>query len=268
VIGSYVPRLVGAVLLPFQGKIIYDGLVSMPDVVITFGAGAKRMFNDSYRAAKARYGIVTSLPMETKPMKGRSGTARRKKAAGSREVYQFKLTLKDVHPAVWRRIQVEDCTLDELHRHIQASMGWMNCHLYQFEIGGELYGDPGLLNDGWSAADVVDSGRTKLSKLLPKEGRSFRFRYEYDFGDGWMHDVLFERTVDAESGARFPVCVAGARACPPEDCGGAFGYEGLLEAIEDSNHPDHEDVLDWVGGRFDPEKFHPEQATKLMRQGL
>lgn len=132
----------------------------------------------------------------------------------------------------------------------------------------ELHGDPGLLNDGWSAADVVDSGRTKLSKLLPKGGMSFRFRYEYDFGDGWMHDVLFERTVDAESGARFPVCVAGARACPPEDCGGSPGYAEFLEAIEDSDHPDHEDMIEWVGGRFDPEEFSPEKATKWMHKGL
>ena len=184
-------------------------------------------------------------------------------------VYQFKITLRHVKPPIWRRIQVLDGTLDELHEHIQAAMGWTNSHLHQFVIRGERYGDPELLNDGLGDdGETLDSTKMKLSVLLAQTRKSTKFRYEYDFGDGWEHEVVFEGASAAEPGVRYPLCIKGARACPPEDCGGPWGYGDFLQAIRDPKHESHDDMLEWIGGSFDPEKFSPDSITKDMNRGL
>ena len=183
-------------------------------------------------------------------------------------VYQFKVTLMDSHPPIWRRIQIEDCTLDELHEHIQTAMGWTNSHLHRFDVRGKRYGDPELLDDGFGDLDIEDSTITMLSEIVPKTGKRFRFVYEYDFGDGWQHEVLFEGCPQAVKGSKFPMCLEGERACPPEDCGGVGGYEYFLEVIADPEHEDHDDMVEWIGGKFDPETFDPAKATKEMKQGL
>ena len=189
-----------------------------------------------------------------------------KKPTKSKAAYQFKITLSDSEPPIWRRIQVEDCTLDELHGHIQTAMGWTNSHLHYFEIGGKRFGDPELLEDAGFA--IADSTRTRLSKILPADGKRFRFVYEYDFGDDWRHEVLFEGCPQAEKGSKFPVCLEGERACPPEDCGGLGGYEHFLEVIADPQHEDYDDMVEWIGGKFDPETFDSAKATQAMKQGL
>jgi hypothetical protein len=107
-----------------------------------------------------------------------------------------------------------------------------------------------------------------LSDILPRSGRRFRFEYEYDFGDGWRHEVLFEGCLRAERGRCYPVCIEGARACPPEDVGGTWGYEEFLEAMADPDHEQHEEFRDWIGARFYPEAFDPAAATREMRRGL
>lgn len=188
-------------------------------------------------------------------------------ATATGRLYQFKITLLGTKPPIWRRIQVPDSTLDELHLHIQSAMGWTNSHLHQFDIDGERYGDPDLLDDGFGDFDCVDSTRTKLSKLIPAKSSKVRFRYEYDFGDGWEHEILFEERVTPEENQDYPRCVAGKRACPPEDIGGVWGYVEFLEAINDPKHERHAEFLEWCGP-FDPEAFDPEEATKLMREGL
>jgi len=187
--------------------------------------------------------------------------------AGER-LYQFKITLKNFRPPIWRRILVKDCSLDKLHEHIQTAMGWTNSHLHQFTIGDVRYGDPDLLCEGWEdEIQPVDSRVTKISAIVPESGKRKRFEYEYDFGDGWRHEILFEGCRRAEKGAQYPLCVEGARACPPEDVGGTSGYKDYLEALADPQHPEHESFLHWRG-RFDPEEFDPEKATKRMRRGL
>ena len=183
-------------------------------------------------------------------------------------VFQFKITLLGIEPPVWRRIQTKDCTLDKLHEHIQTAMGWTNSHLHQFKIGGVIYGDPQLLYD--SREDdkpPVNSLRTKLSKIVPKDGKQFRFDYEYDFGDGWEHEILFEGFLPAEKGTRYPLCVEGERACPPEDSGGPYGYPEYLEALADRKHERHKEFMEWRG-RFDPEEFDAQATTKEMRKGV
>jgi hypothetical protein len=176
-------------------------------------------------------------------------------------LFQFKITLLGVKPPIWRRIQVQDCTLDRLHEHIQTAMSWTNSHLHQFEINGLRYGNPELFDDDY---DCVDSTETLLSALLPEP---FAFCYEYDFGDGWKHEILFEGRPPLEPGARYPTCLEGKRACPPEDCGGVWGYRDLLSAIADPKHVEHERMLEWCGG-FLPDVFDPAKATRRMRKGL
>lgn len=187
--------------------------------------------------------------------------------AGAKTLFQFTITLKDSKPPIWRRIQVQDCTLDKLHEHIQTAMGWTNSHLHQFEIGGKRYGDPELLEDGFEDFECVDSTRTKLSKILPKSSTRFRFNYEYDFGNGWMHDVLFEGCPTPEPGNKYPMCLEGAQACPPEDVGGIGGYAEFLEALADSKHERHDEFLEWAGP-FDPGQFDAQGASEAMKEGL
>jgi hypothetical protein len=183
-------------------------------------------------------------------------------------LYQFKITLLESHPPIWRRIQVQDCTLDKLHEHIQTAMGWTNSHLHHFRIGEQLYGDPGLMQENFEELEYKDSTTARISDILPKTGKRFRFQSEYDFGDSWYHEVLFEGVVRADPTVKYPLCLEGERACPPEDCGGIWGYPDFLEAIQNPDNERHEELLEWVGGEFDPEAFDPAAASKAMRKGL
>ena len=196
----------------------------------------------------------------------------RKKPQGKREVksdvlYQFKITLLESNPPIWRRIQVQDCTLDKLHEHIQTAMGWTNSHLHQFEIKGERYGDPELLDDGFEDFECVDSTVTMVSDILPKTGKRFAFKYEYDFGDDWQHEVLYEGSPPLEKGKKYPLCLEGERACPPEDVGGVWGYAEYVEALADPKHERHEEFMEW-SGPIDPDDFDPKKATREMKKGL
>lgn len=198
-----------------------------------------------------------------KPTRGK----RTKSRADTKTLYQFKITLKDSKPPIWRRIQVKDGTLDKLHEHIQTAMGWMNSHLHQFTINGQSYGDPELLDDGFNDNECIDSTRTKISQIVPASGKPFKFLYEYDFGDSWLHEIFFEGCPPPEKRKKYPLCVEGARACPPEDVGGIGAYYGFLEALADPTHEDHEQFLEW-SGPFDPMDFDVAEATSDMRDGL
>jgi len=182
-------------------------------------------------------------------------------------LYQFRITLVDSERPIWRRIQVRDCSLDKFHERIQTAMGWTNSHLHRFEIDGERYGDPELLDDGFEDYDYLDSTQTKISEIVPNSGKRLRLWYDYDFGDGWRHEVLFEGCLPAEKGQRYPVCVEGDRNCPPEDVGGVGGYAEFLEALADPAHERHDEFVRWAS-RFDPEAFDAGKRTKAMRRGL
>jgi Plasmid pRiA4b ORF-3-like protein len=191
---------------------------------------------------------------------------RRQRSTKSDLLYQFKIRLLDLEPAIWRRIQVPDCTLLEFHEYIQAAFGWWNYHLHQFEIDGVLYSEPAPDGDDFGM-EFEDDSRFVLSKLLPKSAARTRWIYEYDFGDGWRHDVLFEGSPPRDPNVKFPLCLEGERACPPEDCGGTGGYVDYLAAIADPEHEDHEEMLQWRGP-FDPESFDPEKASMDMRKAV
>lgn len=189
--------------------------------------------------------------------------AKAKTKAPARPVYQFKIELLELEPAIWRRIQIEDCTLDHFHSHIQTAMGWTNSHLHCFFVNQQTYGNPRLSCDD----DQLDSTTTKISDILPKGAEEFSLFYEYDFGDSWEHEILFEGIVESPSAGGYPVCVEGERACPPDDCGGVPGFEEYVAVITNPNDEQYREFLEWMGP-FDPDSFDPKKATKAMRKGL
>ena len=172
-------------------------------------------------------------------------------------IYQLKITLQHIKRSIWRRVQTNDCSLDELHDIIQVAVGWEDMHMYAFVIEGEEFGNP---RRGSQAE--YDSRFVRLSEVV-EEGHT-RFRYDYDFGDDWKHVIDIEKTLPAEEGVRYPRCVKGERACPPEDCGGPYGYPYFLDKIQDPEHDEHEETLEWVGGEFDPEELDLDEVNEEL----
>jgi Plasmid pRiA4b ORF-3-like protein len=183
------------------------------------------------------------------------------------QVYQLKITLRYTQPPVWRRIQVKDCTLADLHDYIQGAMGWEDEHTHHFRVGKTYYLYPEMIDDPFGEEQEGDSTRTRLGEILASHRKGYRFEYEYDFGDSWWHDVVFEGRFPAEPGQRYPVCLAGERACPPEDIGGVWGYDAYLEALTAPGNEPQEELLEIFGDSYDPNAFDPAEATKAMRGG-
>ena|SRR5665647_2099430 len=176
-------------------------------------------------------------------------------------IYQMKVTLEDSKPPIWRRIQVPSTvTLYRLHMILQVAMGWSNYHLHEFNIDGGHYGEPSPDN----AYKVRNEKTVKLSQVVSKEGA--KFAYIYDFGDYWYHKILVEKILPPESDKYYPICIKGKRACPPEDCGGIGGYYEFLEIIQNPNDPDHGQMLEWVGGSYDPEAFGLDDINQQLRK--
>ncbi|MPZ54662.1 MAG: hypothetical protein GEU79_18370, partial [Acidimicrobiia bacterium] len=176
-------------------------------------------------------------------------------------VHQLKVTLGVVKPPVWRRLAVRsDMMLGELAGVLEGAMGWMGGHLHVFDINGVTYGNP---DPEWAIADR-DENRYPLGVALPTVGSTMR--WDYDFGDGWEHQVEVEEIGSPEQGVDYPVCIEGGRACPPEDCGGPPGYENLLSAWRNPDHPQHVELSEWVPPGFDPKRFDPGRATAAMRE--
>lgn len=182
-----------------------------------------------------------------------------KKAAS--HVYQIKVTLEGVRPAVWRRLLVpSSISLETFHDVLQIAIGWTDSHLHQFEARGQFYGvlDPELEFD----APTKDEARVRLDDILKKEKDSMR--YEYDFGDSWNHKIVLEKVLAPAGGVVVPSCIGGARACPPEDCGGIWGYAEFLKVIRNPSHAEHDEMLEWAGGSFDAEHFDAREVNKLL----
>jgi len=173
---------------------------------------------------------------------------------------QIKVTLDGLRPPIWRRLVVAgDATLFHLHLALQVAMGWENYHLHCFRIDGVRYGPDD--DDGFDLDDVDESGVSVAEVFSDVE----RGSYDYDFGDGWEHRLLVEkRDVPlALSGAA--TCIGGKRACPPEDCGGVWGYANLLDVLADPAHAEREETLEWLGEDFDPESFDPEAVNARLK---
>lgn len=211
------------------------------------------------------------------------------------KIYQVRISLKDLRPPIWRRVLVRsDITLGRLHELIQIVMGWTDSHLHQFMLSTKKHKPTPaemarqLQKGGWddtlydrmagrrlfvqkttpwgdpTEMDGEDENAVTLAQVCPKV--KSKLSYEYDFGDGWRHVIEVQKIVEPEPGAEYPVCQAGKRACPPEDCGGPWGYGDLLVAIADPDHERHEELLDWLGDEFDPDFFGLEKVNAILDQ--
>jgi len=208
-------------------------------------------------------------------------------------IMNLRVTLNNTKPPIWRRVAVpSDITLGELHEVIQIVMGWMNGHLHQFilrdkklkptpqemarrfqqdawdedfldRVGGQRFfvmkttpwGDP-------TEMEGEDENAVTLGEVCPKV--KSKLIYEYDFGDGWVHTIEVQKIVEPEPGVEYPVCLAGKKTCPPEDCGGVWGYYSMLAAVEDPNHEMHEEYTEWLSDDFDPEAFDLDEVNMML----
>jgi hypothetical protein len=165
-------------------------------------------------------------------------------------IYRLKVTLKDIRPPIWRRLDVPgDITLPTLHRVLQVAFDWQDYHLHQFLVGKTCYGVPHPDYD-WGPP-MLDEAKVRLQDVA-KRARA-KLVYEYDFGDGWQHEIAAEKIMDPEPNVIYPRCLAGKRAAPPEDSGGPWGYAHKLQVLADPDDPDHDEFSEWLGEDFDPE---------------
>jgi Plasmid pRiA4b ORF-3-like protein len=222
------------------------------------GVGRRAKGNDKQKILRIAEKVANLLGSEVDA----AVFSKRRSSKKTDGVFQIKITLRGIDPPIWRRIQTKDCTLEKLHALIQVAMGWEFEHPYRFEIGGVEFADVETNEE----EEVRDVRATKLSDITPASHRRPRFYYEYDFGDEWVHQLIVEERLSPQVGVAHPRCIAGARACPPEDCGGPWGYADLLDALQDSSHPYHNERLEWVGGEFDSEAFDLEMVNKQLAE--
>jgi hypothetical protein len=178
-------------------------------------------------------------------------------------IFRVKVTLQETTPPVWRRVLVPGTmTLGKFHDVLQQAMGWTDSHLHCFETWSGRYGMIGIEED---ADDLKDERRAKLSSVLPNE--SARLTYRYDYGDSWKHLVELEEILERNPQWRYPLCIGGRRACPPEDCGGTSGYEELCRVLRSPRDEEHDSILTWLGGYFDPAGFDANAVNRTFRFG-
>jgi len=185
-----------------------------------------------------------------------------KKKSTYKNVCQFKITLAYITPAIWRRIQVpENYSFWDLHVAIQDSMGWKDCHLHAFTIRSPKAGKEVRIE--LPADTFIEVGEEVGLECWDEYIADYfnpintKARYEYDFGDSWLHDIEFEGISPKVSKQRYTLCMAGERACPPEDCGSYPGYMELVMAMKDVKHPRRKELIDWLGYKYDPDAFKP-----------
>jgi Plasmid pRiA4b ORF-3-like protein len=172
-------------------------------------------------------------------------------------VMQIKVSLADIRPPIWRRLQVPpDITLGRLHQVIQTAMGWENYHMHLFDTPAGDFGHSD------TELGHRDENTVPLYAVAPAVGDAIG--YTYDFGDDWVHHIQIEKVLAKDPDTTYPRCVTGRRACPPEDCGGPWGYPEFLAAISDPQHEQHEDLTEWIGGPFNPDHLDIDAINKLL----
>lgn len=177
-------------------------------------------------------------------------------------LYEIRIALKVLKPTIWRRVAVpKDITLGDLHTVIQIAMGWDDDHLHEFQIGETRYGRVMLEPSVFDDSPPVDEDIVHLNGVAKPKAK---FKYWYDFGDDWMHEIRIEREVEPLTGNRSTRCIAGQNACPPEDCGGFPGYADLIEILADPAHEQYEEMSEWVGDDFDPNTFDVALADRRL----
>ena len=178
------------------------------------------------------------------------------------KIYQLKITLSDSKPPIWRKIKIKSGTLlPDLHKIIQTTMGWTNSHLHQFVLvdKGAFYAEP----DPWGEMENKDYREIKIDHLLKKE--KDQAVYEYDFGDRWEHEIVLEKILEKEEKEKYPVCIDGKNACPPEDCGGVWGYMNLIEIMSNPKHEEYAETKEWLGEELDPEAFDKDEINEMLQ---
>ncbi|HEY3259590.1 MAG TPA: plasmid pRiA4b ORF-3 family protein [Pseudonocardiaceae bacterium] len=215
-------------------------------------------------AGRGPLGALPSADARGRTAVGAMLPAKRRKSEGPVPVYQLKVALRGAKPPIWRRLEVPaDTSLARLHEIIQVAFDWYDCHLHVFETP---YGEFG-------AADAELGHRPAASVTLEQvaPGAGSKIRYTYDFGDDWQHDIQVEKVLDRNAAASYPRCTGGRRAAPPEDCGGVWGYADLERILADPDHPEHDDMLQWLGlddaTDFDPDAFDAAAVTKALSSG-
>lgn len=186
-----------------------------------------------------------------------------KKSSKPKQIYQLEIWLAEIDPRIWRKFEVpSDIRLAKLHRVIQAVMGWTDSHLHSFSAGEDEYGMPDLDEDMYDSG-MMDETRANLTDLVtrPKD----RFVYTYDYGDNWEHIIELVEIKEPQSGIKYPVCLAGERACPPEDCGGPWNYPDFVKTMQGKNTKQRREFIEWLGYEFDPEEFDIEEVNKVLR---
>jgi len=181
-----------------------------------------------------------------------------------KKIYQIQIALLRFRPKIWRRILVpSDTLLSNFHDIIQITMGWEDCHLHQF-IKNQMFYTLKMQDDFFwdEMGNHVDYKKMKISDLLKKE--KDKMIYEYDFGDGWEHNIVLEKILPVDENMKYPVCLAGKMNCPPEDCGGVWGYASMLEILEQPDHEEYDHYVEWLGEDFDPEYFNKDEINKIL----
>lgn len=178
--------------------------------------------------------------------------------------YQIQISLKGSKPKIWRRILVpSDLLLSDFHKVIQSVVGWTNSHLHQFIHKGSYYTYKMEGDDYWEEMNNVDYKDFVISDLLKKV--TDKMVYEYDFGDGWEHNIVLEEIGAVGQKLKFPVCLAGKMECPPEDCGGVSGYLSMLEILKQPDHEEYDSYITWLGGSFDPGAFNVLEINEMLQ---
>ncbi len=180
---------------------------------------------------------------------------------------RIRIVLDDIEPEIWRRVEVrDDLSFLQLHNVIQRAMGWENCHLHQFEtaLPRRFIGTASVEDAFFDGPTLVPERTTRLSDMLD---RKRKFRYWYDFGDDWWHTLHIEKRLPDDDTLPGAVFIDGENACPPEDCGGSWGYEELLAVLGDPKHPEHQDMRDWAGS-FDPTRLDQNEVAKRVRTAV
>lgn len=217
-----------------------------------------RAYSCAYSGTRVATGRDCSSFTPTAPPVRHSGLWPNFKEKLPMKVYQIKVSLNEIKPSIWRRFLVKDTTtLPALHKILQTVMGWTNSHLHHFVVDGEVYSEPDEDNE----IEYIDYRKTRISDVM--DSVNDEMTYEYDFGDGWEHTLILEKVIDSDPDMKDPVCLAGERNCPPEDCGGAYGF---MEILKNLNHEEYETWKTWVGEEYDSERFDINMVNRLLQR--
>jgi prepilin-type processing-associated H-X9-DG protein len=175
------------------------------------------------------------------------------------KIYQFKVTLRDISPPIWRLIQVPaNYSFWDFHVAIQDAMGWLDCHLHIFKCKDKKEEETVAIGipdpDGYGENQILPGWKKSIRDYFTEAGDGCE--YEYDFGDGWEHEIILEKIIEKEKGSKLPRCIDGKRACPPEDCGGPPGYDDLINIFSGPKNDSYKEMVDWLGRVYEPEKFN------------